>query len=70
MEKELVTNSSIVAWEIPKTEEPSPWGHKESDATEHTHARKAGLVVLDSFSFGLSLKLFVSPPNLNCGLAE
>ena len=37
MEKEMVTHSSILAWEIPWTEEPggySPWGHKESDTTE------------------------------------
>ena len=35
----MVTNSSILAQEIPWTEEPgrvySPWGHKESDTTEH-----------------------------------
>ena len=34
MEKEIATHSSILAWEIPWTEEPgrltSPWGHKES----------------------------------------
>ena len=28
-------HSSILAWEIPCTEEPGgPWGHKESDVTE------------------------------------
>ena len=30
----MATHSSILAWEIPWTEEPerySPWGHKESD---------------------------------------
>ena len=35
----MATHSSILAWEIPWTEEPgrlhSPWGHKESDVTEH-----------------------------------
>ena len=34
--------ASIPAWRIPWTEEPggySPWGHKESDTTEHTHMR-------------------------------
>ena len=33
----MATHSSIVAWKIPRTEEPaghSPWGHKESDTTE------------------------------------
>ena len=38
LEMEIVTHSSIVAWEIPWTEEPgglySPWGRKESDTTE------------------------------------
>ena len=45
LEREIATHSSILAWEIPRTEEPgsysySPWGHKESDTTErltHTH---------------------------------
>ena len=37
LEKELTTHSSILAWEIPWTEEPSglqSWGYKESDTTE------------------------------------
>ena len=37
LEKEMATNSSIIAWRIPWTEGPggySPWGHKESDMTE------------------------------------
>ena len=35
-------HASILAWEIPWTEEPgslavySPWGHKELDVTEHS----------------------------------
>ena len=36
--KNMATHSRILAWEIPRTEEPgrttSPWGHKESDRTE------------------------------------
>ena len=40
LEKEMATSSSILAWEIPWTEEPggySLWGHRELDATEqHT----------------------------------
>ena len=35
--KGMATNSSILAWIIPWTEEPGglqPWGHKESDTTE------------------------------------
>ena len=34
----MATHSSILAWIIPWTEKPgghSPWGHKESDTTEH-----------------------------------
>ena len=37
LEKGMATHSSILAWEIPWTEEMggySPWGHKESDTTE------------------------------------
>ena len=39
----MATHSSILAWRIPGTEEPgglySPWGHKESDMSQRTHAR-------------------------------
>ena len=43
LEKGMVTHSSILAWEVPWTEELvgySSWGCKESDmteATEHAH---------------------------------
>ena len=36
----MATPSSILAWEIPRTEEPGQLlagGRKESDMTEHTH---------------------------------
>ena len=36
LEKDMTTHSSILAWKIPWTEEPSwlhPWGCKESDKT-------------------------------------
>ena len=36
-EKEMATHSSILAWEIPRTEEPGglqTMGHKESDTTK------------------------------------
>ena len=40
LEEGLATLSSILAWRIPRTEEPgvgySPWGRKESDTTEVT----------------------------------
>ena len=37
LQKEMTTHSSILAWEIPWTEEPgrySYWGYKESDMAE------------------------------------
>ena len=38
LEEEMATHSSILAWEIPWTEEPggphSSWGRKESDTAE------------------------------------
>ena len=37
LEKEMTTHSSVLAWKIPWTEEPGPWGpwgRKESDTTE------------------------------------
>ena len=41
LEKEMAIHSSIIAWKIPWTEEPSrlhsPWGRKESDMTERLH---------------------------------
>ena len=36
LKKGIATHSSILAWRIPRTEEPtgySPYGHKESDMT-------------------------------------
>ena len=47
LEKEMATHSSILAWEIPWTEEPGGLqsiGHKESDTTEQlTHTVLQGL---------------------------
>ena len=37
LEEGMAIHSSILAWEIPWTEEPgglSPWGHRESDTTD------------------------------------
>ena len=40
----MATHSGVLAWEIPQTERSladySPWGHKESDTTEHTQAHQ------------------------------
>ena len=49
LEKEMATHSSILAWEIPWTEEPggcSPWHCKESDATERLKNNKKKQVKL------------------------
>ena len=38
LEEGMATHSSILAWRIPWTEDQegySPWGHKESNMTEH-----------------------------------
>ena len=38
LEKEMATHSSVLAWKVPWTEEPtsySPWDYKELDMTEH-----------------------------------
>ena len=52
----MATHSSILVWKIPQTEEPgglySPWGHKDSDATEHTDK------VILYLTFWGTLKLF------------
>ena len=40
LEKGMATHSSVLAWTITWTEEPSKlssWGHKESDTTERLH---------------------------------
>ena len=47
----MVTHSSILAWKTPGTEEPvgnSPWGHKESDTTEHVRASPRSLLILSA----------------------
>ena len=52
LEKEMATHSSILAWEIPWTEEPdrlSPWGRKESDTTEQVKMKMLFIIV----NFGL-----------------
>ena len=39
LEEGTATHSSVLAWRIPRTEEPgglSLWGRKESETTEHT----------------------------------
>ena len=41
----MAAHSSILAWKIPRTEEPGryrPWGCKESDTAERTHTVPVG----------------------------
>ena len=33
----MAAHSSTLVWKIPWTEEPGPWGCKESDTTERLH---------------------------------
>ena len=45
--EEMATHSSILAWKIPRTEEPGKqlsMGLQESDTTEHTHIHTRILV--------------------------
>ena len=39
LEEDMAIHSSTRAWKIPWTEElgRNPWGHKESDVTEHNY---------------------------------
>ena len=39
LEEDMAIHSSTLAWKIPWTEElgRNPWGHKESDVTEHNY---------------------------------
>ena len=49
LEKEMATHSSVLAWRIPGTDEPSGvalWGHTESD--QHTEGRLWGRIESDT----------------------
>ena len=56
---EMATCSSILAWEIPWTEEPgwlySSWGQKESDMTEHAPRHRQDSKMADEFPFYKSI---------------
>ena len=50
LEKEMATHSSILAWEIPWTEELggySPWGCEELDTTEQLNNNNKSLLLLN-----------------------
>ena len=59
LEQEMATRHTILAWKIPWTEElgglHSPWGHKESHMSEHTHSIELNFRTY-SFTFTNSLK--------------
>ena len=48
LEKEIATHSSVLAWRIPRTEDPgrySPWGRRELDATKRLSLHFARVLV-------------------------
>ena len=68
LEEDMATHSSILAWEIPWTEEAgrySPWGHKDSDTTEslntHTHTHTHTRLTYVSSSCRIVCLLFTDP---------
>ena len=51
LEEGMATHSSILAWRIPRTEEPggcSPQGHKEWDETEMTERAGTHIAIINS----------------------
>ena len=62
LEKEMAAHSSILAWKIPWTAEPSrlwgPWGHKESDMTEQLHFHFVSKLM--SLFFNMLSRLFIA----------
>ena len=74
MEKEMATQSSILAWEIPWTEEPggllySPWDHKELGTTWQLNNNKEAKIKygkasdknFQDWGFGFLCVLTLSP---------
>ena len=80
LEEEMATHSSILAWNIPWTEEPgrgqSPWGRKESDTLKQsgTHScrlisfsktqRYRNIVDRNKSSISKSILCFIEAPNV------
>ena len=58
LEKEMATHSSTIAWKISLNfcclAGSSPWGHKESEATENAHTYKLMILMVNPFSFQFS----------------
>ena len=58
LEEDMATRSSILAWKIPRTEEPGgygPWGRKESDTTKHAHTHKTSGRCMSLWSLKLKI---------------
>ena len=64
LEEGMATHSSILAWRIPRTEEPSkvyPWDYKESDMSDlHTQTMSLYIYTISSLSIHLSRILSLS----------
>ena len=66
----MATRSSVLAWRIPWTEEPSglhPWGHKQSDMSErlsstHYILKDASMVYICDCSCTVSTRLSPGGP--------
>ena len=68
LEKEMAIRSSILAWEIPGTEEPgglySPQGHQQSDMTEQPTLSLSQLfTTCSAWLKTLSVDCVLDPPN-------
>ena len=65
LEKEMATHSSILAWEIPWTEEPSTvyWVTKESDLMTDHHTRLQMVITMVwSLNWGTGIRLENAEP--------
>ena len=63
LEEGMATDSNILAWRIPWTQEPGglcPWGRKESDRTEPLHAHTQAFVAACRLSRGREKELLPS----------
>ena len=58
LETGMATHSSILAWRIPRTEEPGiPWGHKELDTTEQQTLPFPSLCICTTSSLSIPLSM-------------
>ena len=53
LEKEMTTHYSILAWDIPWTEEPGglqPWGHKEIDTRQQRDSNNNNIKIQNAIN--------------------